>query len=75
MPVQVNQGKSQVWNRCGERPLNCEHLFRKADGTPNDVWRGDPGLPSHKQGVTILGTPLGRAEFVEGQLGEKIEEH
>ena len=30
---------------------------------------------SHKQGVTILGTPLGRAEFVEGQLAEKIEEH
>ena len=73
--IQVNQGKSQVWNRCGERPLNCEHLFHKADGTPNDVWRGDPGLPSHKQGVTILGTPLGRAEFVEGQLAEKIEEH
>ena len=64
--IQVNQGKTQVWNRCGERLLDCEHLFRKADGTPNDVWRGDPGLPSHKQGVRILGTPLGRAEFVEG---------
>ena len=73
--IQVNQGKTQVWNRCGERPPDCEHLFHKADGTPNDVWRGDPGLPSHKQGVIILGTPLGRAEFVEGQLAEKIEEH
>ena len=73
--IQANQGKTHVWNRCGERPLDCEHLSHKVDGTPNDVWRGDPGLPSHKQGVTILGTPLGRAEFVEGHLAEKIEEH
>ena len=73
--IHVNQGKTQVWNRCGVRPPDCEHLFHKADGTPNDVWRGDPGLPSHKQGVTILGTPLGRAEIVEGRLAEKIEEH
>ena len=56
--IQVNQGKTQVWNRCGERLPDCEHLFHKADRTPNDVWRGDPGLPSHKQRVTILGTPL-----------------
>ena len=28
-----------------------------------------------KQGVTVLGTPLGRTEFVEGQLAGKIEEH
>ena len=71
----MNQGKTHVWNRCGERPLDCEHLSHKVDGTPNGVWRGDPGLPSHKQGVTILGTPSGRAEFVEGHLAEKIEEH
>ena len=51
--IQVNQDKTQVWNRCGERPPDCEHLFHRVDGTPNDVWRGDPGLPSHKQGVTI----------------------
>ena len=38
------------------------------------MWRGDPVLPSHKQGVTILGTPLGRAEF-EGQLADKIEDN
>ena len=58
----------QVW-----RKASYEHLFHKADGTPNDVWRGKPGLPSQKQGVTLLGD-LGRAEF-EGQLAEKIEEH
>ena len=55
-PFESRQGSSveQMW----ERPPDCERVFQKADGTPNDVWRGDPGLPSHKEGVTILGTPL-----------------
>ena len=25
--IQVNQGKTQVWNRCGEKHPNCDHLF------------------------------------------------
>ena len=55
--VRVNQGKTQVWNRCGDRPPNCEHLFN-TDGEPNDAWRGDHDLPTDRQGVKILGTPL-----------------
>ena len=31
--IQVNQGKTQVWNRCGERPPECDHLFFSTDGT------------------------------------------
>ena len=42
--IRVNQGKTQVWNRCGDRPPNCEHLFN-TDGEPNDAWRGDHDLP------------------------------
>ena len=38
--IQVNQGKTQVWNRCGERPPDCNQLFSRTDGTPNDVLRG-----------------------------------
>ena len=32
-------------------------------------------LPFHKQGVTILGTPLGHPAFVQAQLSEKVAEH
>ena len=73
--IQVNQEKTQVWNRCGERLPDCDHLFFRTDGTPNDVWRGDPALPTQKKGVIVLGTPLGCADFVEAQLAEKTEEH
>ena len=55
--IQVNHGKTQVWNRSGVRPTHCDHLFFRADGQPNEVWRGDPTLPFHKQGVT-RGTQL-----------------
>ena len=56
--IQVNQ-KTQVWNRCGERPPDCDQLFFRSDSTPNDVWRGDPALP----------TALGCTDFVEGSVG------
>ena len=32
-------------------------------------------VPTHEQGITILGTPLGHEDFVQGQLDEKIDEH
>ena len=48
---------SSQW--CGERLPDCDHLFFRTDGTPNDVWPGDPG------------TLLGCADFVEAQLAEK----
>ena len=73
--IQVNHGKTQVWNRSGVRPTHCDHLFFRTDGQPNEVWRGDPALPFHKQGVTILGTPLGHPAFVQAQLSEKVAEH
>ena len=28
----------------------------------------DPALPTHKQGIIVLGTPLGCTDFVEAQL-------
>ena len=73
--IQVNQGNTQVWTRCGEKAPDCDHLFFRTDGTPNDVWRGDPAPPIHKQGIIVLGTPFGCMEFVEAQLTEKTEEH
>ena len=47
--IQVNQGKTQVWNRSGVRPTDCDHLFFRPDGQPIEVWRGDRALPLHIQ--------------------------
>ena len=62
--------ETQVWNRSGETPPDCEHLCFNANGEPSGVWRG-----SYSRAGTILGTPLGHEDFVQGQLDEKIEEH
>ena len=73
--ISINQVKTQVWNRSGETPPACEHLFFDANGEPSGVWRGDHSLPTHEQDITILGTPLGHVDFVQGQLDVKIDEH
>ena len=73
--IEVNQGKTQVWNRSGETLLDCDHIFRGADGEMNDAWRGDLNLPTHAQGIKLLGIPLGHADFVQKKLAEKIDEH
>ena len=41
--IRVNQGKTQVWNRCGDHPPNCEH---NTDGELNNAWQGDHDLPT-----------------------------
>ena len=38
----------------------------------NDVWRGDHNLPTHAQGIKLLGTLLGHADFVQRKLAEKL---
>ena len=32
-------------------------------------------FPTHPQGIKLLGTPLGHADFVQRKLAEKIDEH
>ena len=41
----------------------------------NDAWRGDHNLPTHAQGIKLLGTPLQHADFVQRKLAEKIDEY
>ena len=36
---------------------------------------GGSDLPAAQQGVTVFGTPLGRAEFVHAQLNQKLADH
>ena len=58
--IQINAGKTQIWNRSGERPEVCNALERvaRASNPRVVVWRGSQ-LPSELQGIKILGTPLG----------------
>ena len=75
--IQVHQGKTQVWNRGSVEPTHMEALQHAARALDPDavVWRGDPDLPTRDQGVVILGTPLGHADFVEDHLRSKIAAH
>ena len=63
--IRINVGKTQVWNAAGERPQACDLLERLSP--ENRVWRGSE-LPASEQGIRILGTPLGRPEYVDAQL-------
>ena len=39
------------------------------------VWKGDPLLPAHLQGITVLGSHIGHEGFVTALLSTKREEH
>ena len=73
--IRVHTGKTKVWNR-GIRPVVCNVLERIARvGNPQAVvWTGS-GIPSHKQGVKILETPLGHPDFVAAHLQRVSAEH
>ena len=56
-PRASTKGKTKIWNQVGIQPLGCEMLERLARVVDQHahVWRG-PGLPTHLQGLQILGT-------------------
>ena len=75
--IQMHHGKTQVWNRARVPPTGLDAMTaaaRTADPT-TIVWRGDPSLPSSKQGMKILGTPLGHPDYVQSQLRSVTESH
>ena len=56
--IRIHDGKTQVWNRSGNRPVGCDVLdraVRALDPEFTTVWRGGGELV--RQGVVILGTP------------------
>ena len=73
--IQINAGKTQIWNRSGERPEVCNVLERvaRASNPRAIVWRLSQ-LPSELQGIKILGTPLGHPDFVARHLEGVLEE-
>ena len=55
--IQLNLGKTQVWNRGGVVPAGVAELTAAARQVREDaiVWRGDPELRPDQQGVKVLG--------------------
>ena len=57
--IQLNEGKTRVWNRAGVRPPHMEVLGP-------EVW--------NEEGVKILGTPIGSDRFIEAVTEERLTE-
>ena len=74
--IRVHTGKTKVWNRVGIRPVVCDVLERivRTENPHATVWTGSD-IPSHQQGVKILGTPLGHSDFVAAHLRRVSAEH
>ena len=66
--IQLNSGKTRLWNQAGQQPPNTEDLG-------SSTWVGNPDLPREQQGLTILGVPVGSPEFVQAQLQHIQENH
>ena len=62
--VDTNLGKCRVWSKAGGSPPPGI-----AELGP-DVWRGD--RPAVENGIVVLGTPLGRPEFVAAHCDQRI---
>ena len=75
--IRINLGKTQIFNRAGVLPPDCQHIIRAGQqlNPPVVVWQRDSALPPDQRGVTILGAPLGHLDFVKAQLRAKAEEH
>ena len=64
-------GKTKVWNTAGVEPPGVREL-----GTDQDrVWVGDTAAPPREQGLVVLGTPIGHAEFVRHHMRSLLADH
>ena len=74
--IRVHHGKTRIWNR-GFIPDRCDELEAAAqDADPTArVWWGSHEDRPEDQGITILGTPVGRPESVESALAKILANH
>ena len=73
--ISIHGGKTKVWNMSGQRPPVCdvlEEIARISDPTAQ-VWRGS-GVATERQGIKILGTPVGHPDFVRKHLADLADE-
>ena len=74
--ISVHHGKTQVWNRGGVVPQDIDIITAAARvRIPNAVvWRGAQELPATRQGLKVLGAPIGHPQYVQEFLRRKSEE-
>ena len=75
--IQINAGKTQIWNRGGHVPTDHDVLLAAArcEDPEAHLWFGDLQVPAALRGIRVLGTPLGTSEFVQAQLQATVESH
>ena len=75
--ISVHHGKTNLWNKAGILPCGVEELQQLASWVDEDavVWRGNPQLQTSRQGIKILGTPIGHEDFVRTQLTARRTDH
>ena len=70
--IRLHERKTRIWNAAGEEPPAVADLGGDAR---EPVWVGDWSLPPERQGLTVLGSPLGHDAFVAHHLQSKRAEH
>ena len=73
--IEIHLGKTKMWNAAGEEPPNTSELQPAADAKVDPMWTGNWALPPERQGLVVLGTPVGRDEYVRHLLRNKRLEH
>ena len=73
--IEVHFGKTKAWNAAGEEPENISSLQTPEEAQRDPIWVGSWAMPEERQGLIVLGTPIGREEFVRRELREKRLEH
>ena len=73
----LHHGKTKIWNAQGEKPKRIDALEMEARLAQPEavVWRGDPNLPESKQGLRVLGVPVGHHSYILSKLEQKADEH
>ena len=65
--IHLHLGKTKVYNKAGVEPPRVRELQQKPE---EPVWVGDRSLSKDKQGLKVLGTPLG-SHFGSSYFGSR----
>ena len=74
--IRIHGGKTHVWNAAGIEPRVCDALQRIAEASDPSarVWRG-ADIPTHRQGIRVLGALVGHPDFIRAQVEMTQAEH
>ena len=72
--IELHLGKTKFWNKAGKEPQGVRTPFAKEVWDKEKPWLGDRSLPAKEQGVVILGTPLGTADFVKARGADRLKD-